>query len=194
MKGTKARAPLTPIQKGKVSSENEMVGRKKVQTLSLSKDKDAEEPPRAGTAIISTSATVTTSTEKVTIATSPTKASSSIAKVKSGGVSKRTKEKTEKIEKVEKSDKSIQTDNPYIDLITGDEAPLEYWKRIAEERREALEETLIENQDLHERIESLEQEKEALEEMVQDAKRLATLVNDFAEDMSAADESGISLN
>jgi len=53
----------------------------------------------------------------------------------------------------------------------------EYWKDLAEERRVALEEALLENQKLTERVEALEAENRDLEEMLSDAKSLAEMIN-----------------
>jgi len=45
-----------------------------------------------------------------------------------------------------------------VEDLTSEEKPGEhYWERLAEKRREALEETLVENQNLVERIEGLEE-------------------------------------
>jgi len=85
-------------------------------------------------------------------------------------------------------DKGVQTDHPDLALITGeDDAPLEYWKRLAESRREALEETLSENEALHQRIADLEEENRTMDEMVQQAKSMAELISSLA----AEDDSGI---
>jgi len=81
-------------------------------------------------------------------------------------------------------DKEVQTDHPDLALITGDEPPPEYWKRLAESRRQALEDTLSENEKLHKRIEELEEENQAMEEMVQQAKTMAELINSLGEEDS----------
>jgi len=81
-------------------------------------------------------------------------------------------------------DKEVQTEHPDLALITGDEPPPEYWKQLAETRRQALEDTLSENEKLHKRIEELEEENKAMDEMVQQAKSMAELINSLAEDDS----------
>lgn len=61
-------------------------------------------------------------------------------------------------------------------IFYSEEAPLEYWKELAESRRAALEEALNENYELHQRVEELEKEKTILEEMVEQAKSLASML------------------
>ncbi|KAK8386874.1 hypothetical protein O3P69_017945 [Scylla paramamosain] len=70
-----------------------------------------------------------------------------------------------------------------IDMLTNDTAPAQYWEALAEKRREALEDTLQENQKLHEKNKELEsevsvlkEENKLLEDMVEEAKQLAALV------------------
>ncbi|CAL8111962.1 unnamed protein product [Orchesella dallaii] len=65
---------------------------------------------------------------------------------------------------------------------------LSYWKELAESRRQALESALQENYELHQRVEKLEEDNAELEELVKDAKKLATLIDDWKNDL---DESGI---
>ncbi|XP_045600777.1 geminin [Procambarus clarkii] len=73
--------------------------------------------------------------------------------------------------------------NKTINMLTSDTAPPEYWEGLAEKRRVALEKTLIENHDLHEEnsclrqeVVELKKENALLEEMVDQAKDLALLV------------------
>jgi len=73
-------------------------------------------------------------------------------------------------------------------MLTSDNAPPEYWKVMAEKRREALDSTLTENKQLHQEnislkveVKELKQENALLEEMVNDAKQLAELVQTITE-------------
>jgi len=73
-------------------------------------------------------------------------------------------------------------------MLTSDIAPPEYWKVMAEKRREALDSTLTENKQLHQEnlslkveVKELKQENALLEEMVNDAKQLAELVQTITE-------------
>jgi hypothetical protein len=90
------------------------------------------------------------------------------------------------------SDKEVQTDHPDLPLITGEEAPPEYWKQLAETRRLALEEALVENEILTNRVEELEKENKSMEEMVAHAKTLAEMINSITDDSGiTADVSGV---
>jgi len=64
-----------------------------------------------------------------------------------------------------------------------DEYPAEYWKELAEKRREALEASLLENEELHTSLNMveaersfLEQENDGLKEMAEQAEELAKIV------------------
>lgn len=70
----------------------------------------------------------------------------------------------------------IAFENCIVVFDCTDEPPLEYWKELAESRRQALEESLEENLHLHQRVEELEKEKVLLEEMVEQAKQLASIL------------------
>jgi len=80
------------------------------------------------------------------------------------------------------------------DMLTSDTAPPEYWKVMAEKRREALDSTLVENKELHQEnqslkveVKELKQENALLEEMVNDAKQLAELVQTITEAEDASE-------
>jgi len=109
-------------------------------------------------------------------ASSPSSRDWPINKVQGGFIAKR-----------KLTDKSVQTDAS-TDIVTSDEPTAEYWRILAEERREALEETLLENQTLTEKLEALEAENARLNELLEDAKTLAEMINSISDD---ADESGI---
>ncbi|XP_068213227.1 geminin-like [Palaemon carinicauda] len=76
--------------------------------------------------------------------------------------------------------------------------PAEYWEELAEKRREALEETLSENEKLaeenkclKEEVAQLKEENKLLDEMVKEAKELAELVEGITSENgeeSASDE------
>lgn len=69
------------------------------------------------------------------------------------------------------------------DFMYAEEYPAEYWKELAEKRREALEMSLLENEELHtslnmveEEKSFLEQERDGLKEMAEQAEELAKIV------------------
>jgi len=100
--------------------------------------------------------------------------------------------KTVEVKEIVFSDKEVQTDHPDLSLITGEEAPPEYWKQLAETRRLALEEALAENEILTNRVEELETENKSMEEMVAHAKTLAEMINSITDDSGiTADASGV---
>jgi len=72
--------------------------------------------------------------------------------------------------------------------VKDDADSVSYWKELAESRRQALESALLENYELHQRVEKLEEDKAELEELVKEAQKLATLIDDWKNDL---DESGI---
>merc|ERR1712203_176559 len=60
---------------------------------------------------------------------------------------------------VEKADTAVAKAQSFM---YGEEEPdLEYWKQLAEKRREALETSLLENEELHTSLTMVEEEKEA---------------------------------
>ncbi|XP_076044117.1 geminin DNA replication inhibitor isoform X2 [Oratosquilla oratoria] len=90
------------------------------------------------------------------------------------------------------SDKESSTSKVVNMLTSGkfdiDVAPPEYWEGVAEKRRQALEKVLIENKDLHDendrlkqRVNILTEENGLLQEMVDEAKELAELVQTVTE-------------
>jgi len=109
----------------------------------------------------------------------PSTPGSPLRKVQSGFVTKKKHQGT--LESV------AQAESTDLDLITGQIAPLDYWKELAEQRRVALEDTLKENERLTEKVAFLEADNRNLTEMLEDAKTLAEMINA----MSEADDSGI---
>lgn len=59
----------------------------------------------------------------------------------------------------------------------------EYWRELAEERRVALEETLEENKQLHEKLELLTAENKHLQTIADQAFPLADLLKEFAREV-----------
>ena len=81
-------------------------------------------------------------------------------------------------------------------FMYGEEEPdLEYWKQLAEKRREALETSLLENEELHTSLTMVEEEKEAVErerdnlkEMAEQAEELAKIVKSLVPDDESEEE------
>lgn len=80
-----------------------------------------------------------------------------------------------------------------LDMLTSDNPPAKYWEALAEKRKEALEETLVENEILHEKNKKLEnenkvlkEENKLLEDMVEEAKQLAALVQSVTDGEDAS--------
>jgi len=83
-------------------------------------------------------------------------------------------------------------------FMYADEYPPGYWKELAEKRREALEASLLENEELHTSLNLieaeksfLEQENDGLKEMAEQAEELAKIVKGLTatDDEEEADES-----
>lgn len=84
------------------------------------------------------------------------------------------------------------------DFMNGEEYPPEYWKELAEKTREALEKSLVENEELHTSLTLVEEEKDALKEeneglrgMAAQAEELAKIIKGLtAEDSDTDEEEG----
>ncbi|XP_017478851.1 PREDICTED: geminin isoform X2 [Rhagoletis zephyria] len=63
-----------------------------------------------------------------------------------------------------------------------------YWEHLAEKRRVALEETLTENQHLHERIEGLEAELDTSRQMLDEARNLVEVLTEMLNENEAERE------
>jgi len=82
-------------------------------------------------------------------------------------------------------------------FMYGEEEPdIDYWKQLAEKRREALETSLLENEELHTSLSAVEEEKEAIEkerdnlkEMAEQAEELAKIVKSLVPDEEEEDNS-----
>ena len=75
------------------------------------------------------------------------------------------------------------------DFMYGEEQPPEYWRELAERTREALEASLLENEELHTSLGLVEEEKEALvrerdelRDMTEQAEELAKIVRGLVTD------------
>ena len=75
------------------------------------------------------------------------------------------------------------------DFMYAEEYPPEYWKELYEKTREALETSLVENEELHTSIGLIEEEKsalieekDALKDMVKNADELAKILNSVMSD------------
>ena len=73
----------------------------------------------------------------------------------------------------------------------------EYWRELAEKTREALEASLLENEELHTSLNLVEEEKSALvqerdelRDMAKQAEELAAIVKGLVEDKEESDEEG----
>merc|ERR1711970_1435588 len=87
------------------------------------------------------------------------------------------------------------------DMLTCETAPPEYWKVMAEKRRAALDKTLEENKELYQEnenlkteVKELKHENSLLEEMVNDAKQLAELVQTITEAEEESDSENAQSN
>jgi len=63
-----------------------------------------------------------------------------------------------------------------------------YWEVLAEKRREALQETLSENQELYERIANLEDELNHSKSMLEEARDLVTVLTEMLEEKETPNE------
>lgn len=84
----------------------------------------------------------------------------------------------------EKNNKEIT-----VEELTTDEEPGEvYWQKLAERRRKALEESLQENQCLHERIQGLEEELNISRQMLEEARNLVEVLTEMLSENEAKQE------
>jgi len=80
-------------------------------------------------------------------------------------------------------------------FMYNEEFPADYWKELAEKRREALDISLTENEELHTSLASMKEEKELLEqerdnlkEMAEQAEELAKIVKTLVDDKDETEE------
>lgn len=99
-------------------------------------------------------------------------------------------EKTKKEREFEvrvESEKVVISKEDY-DMMLRDEASIEYWKQLAEERRTALEKALQENEKLYEDIGILEAENKHLQKMADHCVELANIVKTLSQDEDDSQE------
>jgi len=72
------------------------------------------------------------------------------------------------------------------DWMCSKEPPETYWKELAEQRRVALDEALMENEQLHTEVDRLKEENEAMKVMVKEAEKLADIVQSLTEEESSS--------
>ncbi|XP_072170204.1 uncharacterized protein [Diadema setosum] len=84
-------------------------------------------------------------------------------------------------------------ENETVEMLTRDTPTESYWKELAEERREALEDALKENEELHVENSRLKEENEKLKVMADQAEYLAdvveTLIGKSSEESESTEES-----
>lgn len=68
------------------------------------------------------------------------------------------------------------------DLTSAEGASERYWELLAEKRRLALEDSLRENEGLHNRVRSLEDELDVTNEMLEEAKSLVEVLKEMLEE------------
>jgi len=80
-------------------------------------------------------------------------------------------------------------------FMYSEEFPADYWKELAEKRREALDISLTENEELHTSLAELQEEKELLQqerdnlrEMAEQAEELAKIVKTLVDDKDETEE------
>lgn len=75
--------------------------------------------------------------------------------------------------------------------LTTEEVGEHYWEILAEKRRVALEESLIENEELYERIGTLESELNEKDKVLQESKNLVEVLTEMLGESKSADSSMI---
>ncbi|XP_037938872.1 geminin isoform X2 [Teleopsis dalmanni] len=102
---------------------------------------------------------------------------------------KRKKTDTRAVETQTSPDKKVDANEITVEDLTSDAKPSEsYWERLAEKRREALEETLAENQHLHERIAGLEEELNTSRQMLEETRNLVDVLTEMLNENEADDK------
>lgn len=91
------------------------------------------------------------------------------------------------------STRGTQTENAQENQVTVEdltsESPSEaYWERLAEKRREALDVSLKENELLHEKVKSLEEELNTSRQMVEEARSLVEVLKEIIQDSEPAED------
>ncbi|KAK4297522.1 hypothetical protein Pmani_030071 [Petrolisthes manimaculis] len=104
-------------------------------------------------------------------------------------VAKKQKTYTSVHVQTDSSSSSTKDADSIINMLTSDTPPPEYWEALAEKRREALEDALDENYKLHsentnlkEEVSKLKEDNKLMEEMVNEAKQLALLLQPIVDE------------
>lgn len=74
------------------------------------------------------------------------------------------------------------------DLCSEEKPSENYWELLAEKRREALEQSLEENQSLYERIDGLEEELSTSRQQLEEAKHLVSVLTEMLNENEAEEE------
>ncbi|CAH0564910.1 unnamed protein product [Brassicogethes aeneus] len=89
-------------------------------------------------------------------------------------------------------DKAVQTFEDYTvteEDLTSEDAPSEgYWRKLAEKRGEALNESLHENEKLKENVEALQEENKVCKEMLDESRNLVEVLQELLNESQADDE------
>lgn len=75
------------------------------------------------------------------------------------------------------------------DDLTSDKVGESYWEIIAEKRRAALEESLVENEELYERIGTLESELNESRKLLEETRNLVEVLTEMLDESKSADNS-----
>ncbi|XP_067679533.1 geminin-like [Haliotis asinina] len=79
-------------------------------------------------------------------------------------------------------DNLADADQDALELMSGENVPENYWRLLAEERRNALNDTLEENEQLHKEVDSLREENEKLSELASKAEYLSSVLQSVISD------------
>lgn len=90
---------------------------------------------------------------------------------------------TEENPKAASVDKEIKEND-----LTSASASEKYWEMLAEKRRVALDETLTENQMLHEQVANLKEELKVSDEMLNETKNLVEILTEMLEEKEEEDK------
>ncbi|KAF5277173.1 hypothetical protein FQR65_LT03879 [Abscondita terminalis] len=79
------------------------------------------------------------------------------------------------------ANKAVQTGDTAVttDDLTRDEPSVDYWRLLAEQRGNALDDSLQENERLKDQIESLEEENRICKEMLEESKHLVAVLQEM---------------
>lgn len=91
-------------------------------------------------------------------------------------------ERSEKTKKL--ANKAVQTGEAVITAedLTSEDPSADYWKRLAETREEALNDSLQENDRLKEQVETLQEENRICKEMLDESKHLVEILQEIIQE------------